>query len=87
MMVFQHILVSVFVEYAKYLSKHLNASDWILLCSSAVSVQLSHAYRNIFMTRARISLILCFILIFLSFQMIFSQASAAIVCHNDVQKC
>ena len=59
--------------------KHLISSAWILLCSSAVSVQVSHAYRNIVMTRARINLILCFIMMFLSFQMIFSLASAAIV--------
>ena len=59
--------------------KHLNSSAWILLCSSAVSVHVSHAYRNIVMTRARINLILSFILMFLSFQMIFSLASAAIV--------
>ena len=49
---FPHMIVSdsVFVGYAKY------------LCSSAVSVQVSHAYRNIVMTRARISLMLCVLL-------------------------
>ena len=78
---FPHMLVcnSVFVGDASIYRKHLNSSDRILLCSSAVSVQVSHAYRNIVMTRARINLIVCFILMFLSFQMIFSLASAAIV--------
>ena len=43
---------------------------------SAVRVQVSHAHTNIVMTRVRIGLILCFILIFLSFQVVFSLASA-----------
>ena len=32
--------------------KHLNCSDWILLCGSALSVQISHAKRNSVMTTA-----------------------------------
>ena len=51
----------------------------ILLSVSAVSVQDSQAYRNVDMTRERISLIFELSAIFLSFQMFLSFASAAAV--------
>ena len=50
----------------------------ILLSVSAVSVQDSQAYRNMDMTRERISLIFELSAIFLSFQMVLSLASAAV---------
>ena len=50
----------------------------ILLSVSAVSVQDSQAYRNIDMTRERISLIFELSAIILSFQMVLSLASAAV---------
>ena len=59
--------------------KHLNSTDWIILCSSAVSALVSHVERNIVITRAMISLILCLIPVVLSFQMGFSLVSAAVV--------
>ena len=49
-----------------------------LLSVSAVSVQDSQAYRNMDMTRERISLIFELSAIFLSFQMVLSLASAAV---------
>ena len=44
---FPHLLVSdsVSVGDAKFFRKHLNSSDWILRCSSAVSVQ-SHMIKE-----------------------------------------
>ena len=59
--------------------KHINSTDWIPLCSSAVSALVSHVERNIVITRAMIILILCLILMVLSFEMGFSLASAAVV--------
>ena len=50
----------------------------ILFSVSAVNVQDSHAYRNMDMTRERISLIFELSAIFLSFQMVLSLASAAV---------
>ena len=50
----------------------------ILLSVSAASIQDSQAYRNMDMTRERISLIFELSAIFLSFQMVFSLASAAV---------
>ena len=50
----------------------------ILLSVSAVSVQDSQAYRNMDMTRERISQIFELSAIFLSFQMVLSWASAAV---------
>ena len=60
--------------------KHLVSTAWIFLSSSAVNVQDSHAYRNIDMTRERISLILDLVGMFLSFQMVWSFDIAADVC-------
>ena len=51
----------------------------VLLSVSAVSVQDSQAYRNMDMTRERISLIFELSTTFLSFQMVLSFASAAVV--------
>ena len=50
-----------------------------LLSVSTVSVQDSQAYRNMDMTRERISLVFELSAIFLSFQMVLSFASAAVV--------
>ena len=50
----------------------------ILFSVSAVNVQDSQAYRNMDMTRERISLIFELSAIFLSFQMVLSLASAAV---------
>ena len=50
----------------------------ILFAVSAVNVQDSQAYRNMDMTRERISLIFELSAIFLSFQMVLSLASAAV---------
>ena len=50
----------------------------IFLSVSAVSVQDSQTYRNMDMTRERISLIFELSAIFLSFQMVLSWASAAV---------
>ena len=52
---------------------------FILLSSSAVSVQDSHAYKNMDMTNERISLIFGLRTMFLSFQMVLSFARAAVV--------
>ena len=46
---------------------------------SAVMVHVSHAYKNVTMTRERISLILELMVMFLSFQMNFSLVTAAVV--------
>ena len=58
--------------------RHLISMACILLSVSAVSVQDSQAYRNMDMTRERISLIFELSAIFLSFQMVLSLASAAV---------
>ena len=60
--------------------KHLISMACILLSNSAVSVQDSHAYKNMDMTNERISLIFELRSMFLSFQMVFSFARAAVVC-------
>ena len=57
---------------------HLISMVCILLSVSAVSVQDSQAYRNMDMTRERISLIFELSAIFLSFQMVLSCVSAAV---------
>ena len=57
---------------------HLISMACILLSVSAVSVQDSQAYRNMDMTRERISLIVELSAIFLPFQMVLSLASAAV---------
>ena len=59
--------------------RYLISMACILLSVSAVSVQDSQAYRNMDMTRERISLIFELSAIFLSFQMVLSFASAAVV--------
>ena len=51
-----------------------------LLCSSAVRVHVSHAYRNIDTTSDPISLILDQRMMFLSFHIGFSLVIAAVVC-------
>ena len=65
-------------------SKDLSeASEFCSLYSlswSAVSVHDSHAYRNMEMTRARISFIFDLSVMFLSFQIVFSLFIAADVC-------
>ena len=58
--------------------RHLISMACILLSVSAVRVQDSQAYRNMNMTRERISLIFELSAIFLSFQMVLSLASAAV---------
>ena len=58
--------------------RHLISMACILLSVSAVNVQDSQAYRNMDMTRERISLIFELSAIFLSFQMVLSLASAAL---------
>ena len=55
--------------------RHLISMACILLSVSAVSVQDSQAYRNMDMTRERISLIFELSAIFLSFQMVLSLAN------------
>ena len=52
---------------------------YTLLCSSAVRIYVSHAYRNIDMTSDRISLILDRRVMFLSFHISFSLVIAAVV--------
>ena len=58
--------------------RHLISKACILFSVSAVNVQDSQAYRNMDMTRERISLIFELSAIFLSFQMVLSLASAAV---------
>ena len=58
--------------------RHLISMACILFSVSAVNVQDSQAYRNMDMTRERISLIFELSAIFLSFQMVLSLASAAV---------
>ena len=58
--------------------RHLISMAYILFSVSVVNVQDSHAYRNMDMTRERISLIFELSAIFLSFQMVLSLASAAV---------
>ena len=58
--------------------RHLISMACTLLSVSAGSVQDSQAYRNMDMTRERISLIFELSAIFLSFQMVLSLASAAV---------
>ena len=52
---------------------------YVLLCSSAVRVDVSHAYRNIDMASDRISQILDRRVMFLSFHIGFSLSSVAVV--------
>ena len=59
-------------EIPRSLRKHLISSACILLSMSAVTVHVSHAYKNMDMARERISLILELMAMFLSFQMTFS---------------
>ena len=59
--------------------RHLISMVCVLLSVFAVSVQDSQAYRNMDMTMERISLIFELSAIFLSFQMVLSLASAAVV--------
>ena len=59
--------------------RHLISMACILLSVSAVSVQDSRAYRNMDMTTERMRLIFELSAIFLSFQMVFSIANAAVV--------
>ena len=58
--------------------RHLISMACILFSMSAVNVQDLQAYRNMDMTRERISLIFELSAIFLSFQMVLSLASAAV---------
>ena len=61
------------------LQKHLISIARILLSMSTVVVHVSHAYKNMNMTRERISLILELMAMFLLFQMTFSLVTAAVV--------
>ena len=71
-----HVIPRIFL-------KHLISVACILFSRSAVSVHDSHAYRNMEMTRARISLIFDLSVMFLSFQMVFSLFNAADVQHTQ----
>ena len=68
----------VSVGDAEEFLRHLISMACILLAVSAVSVQDSEAYRNMDMTKERISLIFELSAIFLSFQMVLCLASAAV---------
>ena len=59
-------------EIPRSLRKHVIPNACILLSMSAVMVHISHAYKNMDMTRECISLILKLMAMFLSFQMTFS---------------
>ena len=64
-------------EIPRNLRKHL-ISNASILSMSAVTVHVSHAYKNMDMARERISLILELMAMFLSFQMTFSLVTAAV---------
>ena len=66
-------------EIPRSLRKHLISNACILLSMFAVMVHVSHAYKNIDMTRELISLIFELMATFLSFQMSFSLVTAAAV--------
>ena len=71
------VMCSLYVMPRSFL-RHLISMACILFSVSAVNVQDSQAYRNMDMTRERISLIFELSAIFLSFQMVLSLASAAV---------
>ena len=71
------VMCSLYVMPRSFL-KHLISMACILFSVSAVNVQDSQAYRNMDMTRERISLIFELSAIFLSFQMVLSLVSAAV---------
>ena len=66
-------------ELPRSLQKHLISNAFILLSMSAVVAHVSHAYKNMGMSRERISLILELMVIFLSFQMTFSLVTVDVV--------
>ena len=71
------VMWSLYVMPRSFL-RHLISMACILFSVSAGNVQDSQAYRNMDMTRERISLIFELSAIFLSFQMVLSLASAAV---------
>ena len=70
--------MSSLYETPRSLRKHF-ISNTCILSVSAVMVHVSHAYKNMEMTRERISLILELMAMFLSFQMTLSLVTSAVV--------
>ena len=67
-------------DMRKIFRKYLIPMACILFCRSAERVHVSEAYRNMHMTRERISLIFELTVMFMSFQKGFNLVSAAVVC-------